>query len=885
MGGSRGHDMAADLEEEYSRFVLPELGRRRATWWYWRQVIRSLPAALRGDARRRASRGSQHGTFFSSVGRELPYAVRAVYRAPRFSLAVILILGLGVGSGASVFALVDMFLFRPPSQVHDPGRVRRVTFRENRPPFGEFVSASLSWVDYERLHDGAQSFTGVAAWFPWRMSLGRGPAARNIVVTLATPSFFTVLGVEAALGRFYTDAEDVLGLNPAPCVASDALWRRELGGDERALGRVLTVGGMTCTVVGVTPRGFNGITLETVHLWLPLRAAGADAMGPDPELWAGDRYHWVRILARLAPGVTDQAANQDATAAYRGFTERRRDPDLVARAELQSIMPGRAVRNSVVDVSTLLLAGGALLLVLIAANLANLFIVRDLDRARETAVRVALGSPRWRLFVTRVLEAGVLGAGAGLVGLAIATWLGPVVRSTLVTGVDFATGAVTLRVALATVGMALFTGLILAAVSAVRVTRSDPAALLVSAGGARSDGDRRGTRLRLGLVGLQAALSMALLVASLGFVSSFRRAAGVDLGFERRGLLVADVSLADLNYSTEEYRQFFREIWTRVRNLPGVTSASLGSMTPWMNNQSEDVAVPGRDTLPPVPAYGSPLFDAVTPDYLETMQLTMRSGRWFTASDGPGRAPVIVINEALGDLYWPSENPIGRCMYVGDRPTPCREVIGVVGNHRFTGRLEDEPVAAYFMPLGQADAYDFTPRLFVRTDREVELTIPTIRQVVQGAVPNLPAADVIPLERRFAPLIAPWRLGSYAFTGLGVLATLVGTVGLFSLLSYVVAERRREFAIRAAVGATSRQIAIPVVRQGIATVALGVAAGLGLAAVSSTWLGPLLFRTRLIDPLALAVSASALFGVALLATLLPARAAATGDPMEALRLE
>jgi predicted permease len=669
-------------------------------------------------------------------------------------------------------------------------------------------------------------------------------------------------------------------------VAGHRFWRRQLGGDTGALGRELRVGGVTCTVTGVAPPRFSGLEVQPVDLWLPLRPGIHDLFGDDPGLWTTDRRHWVRVAARLAPRVTVEAAEAEATLAYRSFSPRQRDPELIDTASWRPIVAGEFVRSSTVDITTLLLAGGGVLLLLILANLTNLFLARDLGRTRETAVRLALGSSRLGIFGHRVLESGALALAAGAIAVAAAMWLGPVLRRILVSGTEFATPAVSLLVVGAALASALGAGVVIAGVSTWRLGRMDPAVALRAGGSARS-GDARGTRaFRLGLVSTQAALSAALLLASLAFIQSFRNAAKVDLGFELDGLIAAQVPLDDLGYDQTRQRAFYRQAWERVRTVPGVAGASLGYMTPWWNNRNEPISIPGRDTVPLVPRFGSPAFDAVTPDYLNTMGLRLIDGRWLTDADGRGAAPVVVINEALAGLYWPDVRAVGECMWIGDDPgTPCREVVGVVANHRFTGSLEVPPVAAYFLPLDQAESYGFVPRLFVRASGDPSTVIAPLGRWIQTLAPSLPAARLTLLEDRYEPLVASWRLGSAAFTGLGLLATLVGTLGLFSLLSFVVAERRREFAIRSAVGASAEQIARPVLRQGVATVMLGVGIGSLLALAAAPWLHPLLFDTRLGSPLSLGITGALLIAIAALASLAPAREAAAQNPMDVLRAE
>ncbi|MGE3526154.1 MAG: ABC transporter permease, partial [Gemmatimonadales bacterium] len=744
------------------------------------------------------------------------------------------------------------------------------------------TSRSLAWVDYEAARK-APSVQGAAAWITLSRSLGRGADAHPIAVTASTASLFQVLGVRPVLGRFYLRAEEQDPGEPVPCVAGHRFWRTELGGTAGALGQELLVGNVRCVIVGVAPAGFNGLEITSVDLWGPIGPFGKDYMGPDPDLWATDRSHWVRVAVRLAPGANDVRAADEATVAYRAVTPRRRDPDLTARVDWESIVPGQS-RESSARVANLLFGGALVLLLLIAANLVNLFLVRDLERARETTVRLALGCPVRRLFLDRVAEVGLLAIGGTVVGLLTAGWIGPIARRTLLNRLNITAAPVDLRIVLAGVVLALSIGVVIAAATTLRLAHTDPASMLRTTGGAPGGG-RRGRTMRFALVALQAALSTGLLISAAGFVLSFRRAATFDLGFDLTGLAVGRVSLDGLGYTQAEERRFWTEVRETVGALPGVAGASLGYMTPWWNNRNEHLSIPGRDTLPLVPHFGSPAFDAVTPEYLQTMGLRLLSGRWISDQDTRGSAPVLVINRSLADLYWPGEHPVGACLRVGADSLPCRTVVGIVADHRFSGQLEDAPIPAYFLPLSQSDAYSFTPRLFFRMSAAPRTIIPAVRRVLQTTRVNLPAADVAPMEALFEPLLAPWRLGSYAFTGLGALATMVGAMGLFSVLSYVVAERRREFAIRTALGATVDQIAGPVLWRGLATVGTGVALGIIMALVSGRWLQPILFQTRLTDPLVLAIGIVLSLGLAALASLIPARRAAGQDPLEVLRAQ
>jgi hypothetical protein len=375
-------------------------------------------------------------------------------------------------------------------------------------------------------------------------------------------------------------------------------------------------------------------------------------------------------------------------------------------------------------------------------------------------------------------------------------------------------------------------------------------------------------------------------VASAGFVRSFGNAANTSLGFDIEGLVFAEVQNLDgIAPTREDQRAFYIEARDRLAAMPGVASVSLGYNTPWRNNRMERVRSPGRDSLPPVPNFQVPVFDAVTPEYLETMRLGLRAGRWLEDSDGPGAVPVMVVSASLADLYWgDAARALGNCLFIGDSPA-CREVVGVVDDIRFTGGLRDAHVPLYYLPLAQAAEYSAPPKLFIRVRGDARAMVPVLRRAVQGTRPGVPAAAVQPLQALLDPLLSSWRLGAVAFSALGALAAVIAMVGLFSVLAWLVTERRREFAIRSALGGGGAQIVAPVVRQAFVVVGAGAAMGVLLVMRAAPWLQPQLFEVRLLDPVVIGGVVTALLAVAVLAVAGPVRRAATLDPVEALRAD
>jgi putative ABC transport system permease protein len=851
----------------------------------------SLPVTRAvGAMRRRAGRpaANRFGGNVVHLVQDARLTLRTLRRDWRFALAFVVPLALGLGAGASFYSIIDHVLYRPPPHVTDADGLLRFAIASERWPDPFKAGATgVSWVDYDAIRRHAATVSNIAAFITFPTSLGRGEGARRVSAMLATHSYFDVLGVRPQRGRFFTAEEDREPAALVPCVVSDGFFRVDLGSAPEAIGRTLTVGEIRCTVIGVTPPGFNGTGISPIDVYLPVRAAGEASHG-DAQLWNTDMSSWIRLIGRSRPGVSAAAINLDITRAYQTFTTRRRDPQMKnSMVAVPALGPATQGASTRLRTARWLVGGAAALLLLVAANLINLLIARNLGRQRETAVRLALGGSRGRLFTHYLLECVVLALLAGAGALLVVNWVGPVARTVLYPGTPWADGPVTIRIVTLAMGLSLVVGAVIAAITALQATRVDPAALLTAGGGARTTVSRASHRARLGLVGVQAALSMALLVASAGFVRSFNNAASTALGFDMDGLIFADVpNLSAVDSTRAGQVAFFNELRDRLAAVPGVASVSLGYNTPWYFNRNETLRIPGRDSLPQVPNFGEPAFDAVTPEYLTTMRLRLRAGRWMEPGDNVGAPPVMVVSASMAQLYWSNEREaLGACVFVGPDSPTCRQVIGVVDDIRFTGGLSSELVPSYYLPLSQAIEYSGPPKLFIRAKGDPTELMPVIRRLVQGARPDLPAADVHMLQTHLDPLLSSWRLGAMSFSALGLLAALIAMLGLFSVIAYLVAERRKEFAIRSALGARRAQIMTPVIRQSVSVVTLGALSGLLVAWRAAPWIQPQLFQVRLLDPAVVVVVVVGLLGVAIVAVTGPARKAATLDPIEALRAE
>ncbi len=381
------------------------------------------------------------------------------------------------------------------------------------------------------------------------------------------------------------------------------------------------------------------------------------------------------------------------------------------------------------------------------------------------------------------------------------------------------------------------------------------------------------------------ALTLVLLTGAGLFVSSLRHVEGLRLGFDADRLIVASVDLRALGYKRAEINALYQQMRDRVKVLPGVNGASLAIGDPFRNLPTVSLAVPGLDSLPRLQT-GGPYVAAVTPDYFQTMGTAVRRGRAFGETDIAGAQRVALVNETMARLFWPGEDPVGKCLTIGDRASSCTEVIGVVEDTR-PGGVTDGVLVQYFIPLAQADSVmkGSVTALLVRTEGEAEALVAAVRREVQATSAELPYPTIDPMPRLFAARVRPWRLGSALLSGFGALGLLLAAIGLYGVFSYVVSQRTQEMGIRIALGAGRREILGLVMGQALRVTAWGLVLGTAAALVVGRAIASLLYGVRPHDPLVLSLVIVILGGVAAVASYLPAHRATTVDPMIALRTE
>ncbi|HKG91539.1 MAG TPA: ABC transporter permease [Gemmatimonadaceae bacterium] len=821
----------------------------------------------------------------------LRYAARSVFRSPGLAAVVTLTLALGIGANATMFGVVDRAFLRPPAHVSDPERLMRVLSvrafggQESRGP-------TVSYPVYTDLRDNAPGLEHVAAYaYPQSLTLGLGPDARPVRAQLVSAGYFATLGVRPALGRFFRPDEDQLPAGAPVVVVGDAFWRRQLAADRAAVGQAIQLGAERYTIVGVAPRGFAGLGGSAPDLWLPITASTRLRAG-STDAWARERNMlWMEVVARPRAGVSREQAQAQATAAMRAGNPDWASYDPGFRAELRPVQPPKSAvlrkqedETPVLTVSRLLGGVSILVLLIACANVANLLLARGASRRREIAVRLALGISRRRLVAQLVAESMVLAALGGAAALLVTYWGGDLMRAALFAGVDFADKPVDARVLAFTAAATLLAGLATGLVPALQASRPELVAALRQ--GARGSTAQHG-RTRIALLVLQSALCVVLLVGTGLFVRSLRNVSALRLGIDTDRVLVARMNLASVGYKPPAVDALYRRMEERVRTMPGVAAAAVGVSLPFSSSYAVDLRVPGLDSLPSL-ADGGPYINGVTPGWFATMGTRILRGRGFTdADDQPGAPRVVVVNESIARLYWPGQDALGKCMRIGSDTAPCSEVVGVAENAR-RQRIVEREVVQYYVPLSQAAASFLTSRvLFVRpaAGRDPGSLVAALQREMQGAAPNLPYADVVPLRSLLDGEMRPWRLGSAMFGAFGLLALVLAAVGLYGVIAYGVSQRTHEMGVRVALGAQRGDVLRLVVGQGLRVTLVGVGIGVAAALALGPLAASLLFDVKPTDPAIFGGVVATLFVVAALASYVPARRATKVDPMVALRTD
>jgi predicted permease len=848
---------------------------------------RELERIDRGAAARR--RWGERGDALLHTVR---FAWRSLVRSRGLSVGIVLAFALGIGANSAMFGILDRLLLSPPAHIEQPEQVKRLIVDRYVSFMGRRIQGSTvaygDYLDFTRI----QGFDAVGAYSGRRrVTVGRGDDAEPVNAVLVTSSFWTVLGTRTALGRFFTEEEDRIGALGTAVIGWE-LWQRRFGGDPAVLGRTLDFGEGPYTIVGVAPRGFTGVNLVDVELWLPAIVTGAALQGPewlDPD---GRGAYWLNVIARVTPGPLEVVESR-ATAVHRAGRERdaasgRYDPE--SRVVLGSLIAARGPNASAESRVAKWLAGVSAIVLLIACvNVANLLLARGVRQRREIGIRLALGVSRLRLFSQTLVEGIILALIGAVAALLVSHWGGGALGRVLLPDVLWTETALASRALVFVLIMALVAGVASAIVPAFTSASGDVSGTLRSSAG----GITRSTlRARGWLTTAQAALSVVLLVGAGLFVRSLQNVRSLDIGFDPNGVLLVR-PVEDTNaFSADQRITLFRAAAERLGQIPGVDGATFTRGAPFYTSYADDLRAEGLDSIPSHSG-GGPYIFSIGPDYFSTMRMRVLRGRGFDASDRATAPPVTIVNEAMARLLWPRDDALGKCLYIGEKATACSTIVGIAENSRRSSMIEDDPHPQYFVPFDQELARSSPERarpemLLVRIDDEsrADARADDIRRTLLALEPRLRFVHIVTLrEELIDSQLRSWMLGATMFTSFGAFALLVAALGLYSVLAFDVAQRTREIGLRCALGANTRSLLGLIVRRALRLAAAGVALGLLAAAFLAPRLQNLLFQTSPHDPATLSLVAAVLLAVAAVAAALPAWRAARVDPNVALRAE
>jgi predicted permease len=815
------------------------------------------------------------------------YAVRSLRSTPGFTVVALLCLAIGISANTTMFGVADRLFLRPPPGIRDAREVVRLYIDRPGGSVRTPGGGPASFPDFQDLRAGSGgAFSGVAAFSSARYSYGTLAAARELDAENVSAGYFDVLRTRPAIGRFFRPDEDSIAGSHPVVVVSYGFWQREFGGDPKVLGRVITLDERQFTIIGVTEQGFSGFNLQPLDLWVPIHEMTLD-LGPD--MLTERHAVWVNLIARLAHGLSPSVAESRASTAKQAIdVVRAPDMDRHVRVMVGPLLEAAGPMRRPQDTIALWLSGAVALVLLIAcANVANLLLARGARRRREIAIRLSLGAARGQLVRQLFVESVVLALAGGTLGLLLSLWSS---RAVGLLDLPAAASVLDARALAFTAVASMLTAVVFGLVPAFINTRPELAGALKD-GAPRSGGGR--PRVQMSLLVVQAALSMVVLAGAGLFVRSLRNIHAVDLGMDASHIVVASVSVPESGYDSLALASLYDRAVERLSALPGVVGVSYEAASPFRGILAIPVRLPGQDSM--ASDRRNPSVNFVGPDFLRANGTPLRSGRDISSQDRAGTLLVAVVNETMAKRFWPGTNALGQCIKVltGGRSAtsaPCTYVVGIMGDGKYV-RITEEPKAFYILPNSQQELrvgphrMGPPPTLVVRGSGDPHRLVPDVRRVMQALAPDLPAVDVHALADVVDPEIQPYRIGAVLFTSFGVVALFLAAIGLYGVVSYIVAQRTREIGVRLALGARGDQVRTLVVRQGVGPALVGTAIGLLGAMYVTRFFRSQLYGVSPTDPSTLLAAAVGLCAVAVLACYLPARRAAGVDPVIAMRAE
>ncbi|MGC9952192.1 MAG: ABC transporter permease [Bryobacteraceae bacterium] len=780
--------------------------------------------------------------------RDLNYGWRGMRKAPIFTAFAVLTLGLGIGANTTVFTIVNTLLLHPLPAAN-PSRLAALYDTGSKSAKPAAARLPLAYANFADYAEHQASFSGIAAFTPPNvMTLRTGARPERVFGEFVTQRYFETLGITPAIGRFFAPAEDSQPGSAPVVVLSYNAWRARFGGFTAAIGRTLELNNVAFTVVGVAPPGFLGVSaVFGPDVWLPATMCERAFPAEFRNALSDRGKPLFHAVARLAPGATLQRAQADletiAASLERGFPATNEGHGIAVRPISDELYTNGGGTGGFVFGTAVLLAIVALILAIACANIANLLLARAAARRREIAVRLAIGAGRGRLIRQLLTESVLLsllgflaGIGVGYAGCRFVwSFVPPEVAGNMTT--PRLDGAVML----ASLAVSLATAFLFGLAPAWRASKTDVISGLKE-GGATGESRRTVSFANLLLAG-QVAFSLVCLVTATLFFRSIQRAYTIDPGFPSNRLALLMMDPAQAGYSDARVKEFYRAARERVANLPGVAAASWASGLPFWNTPSRSVSIEGQEQRRKSNRIPSVVI-AVGPDYLNAVGIPLAEGRSFSDSDDDASLPVAMINEALAHERWPGGAALGHRFQLAGEVTP-RQVVGIVKNANYT-TLGEAPQPCVYLPMNQNFLGGMV--LYVRSQGDPATVLPAVQRQIREVDPNIRIGDVRTGAKLIEQVLFGPRVGVALLGVFGSLALVLASVGLYGVMAYSVTRRRKEIGLRMALGASRAAILRVILRDGMALVGYGIAAGLAACLLLGRALSKILFGLSAADP-------------------------------------
>jgi predicted permease len=875
------NDPRADAEDELSFHIESRIAEFRALGMT-EEEARSEAMRRFGDLSKARTRledivrleeqDQRRADQWDAIRQDVRYAGRALRRNPGFTFVAVLTLALGIGANTAIFSVVNGVLLRP-LPYPEPDQLVRVFTSFRGSGTERYAVSQPEFMDYKGL---TQVFENAAAFTGTSLTLTGESEPERLRGIAATHDLLPVLGIKPLYGRNFESRDGRAGTEPVAIIAHD-LWQARFGGDPSLLGRAIPMNGRSRQVVGILP---PGITLYRAQVLIPHYI--------NPDSLSGRASNYLSVVARLRPGVSVEQARRELDVLTRQSVEKYPGtyPSSMGYAATAVAMLDEMVGDIRLPLMILLGAVGLVLLIA-CANVANLLLARGEARQQEVAVRLALGASGRRILRQLLTESTVLALIGAAGGMLLAWWGMKALLSVNPEAIPrFQEIRLDATVGIATLVLAMLTGIIFGFAPALHLVRTELQSTLKEGGRGGTEG---GHRQRLGrtLVAAEVALAVVVVIGATLLLRSFRELRGTDPGFRAERVLAVDLSLPLARYDNAAATSFYRRLIEQGRALPGVRMASAASdIPPVAGGNNWDIQIDGR-VREPGSAAPSPNVRAVTRDYFRTMSIILAAGRDFGSEDHAASAPVAILNETSARAWWPNANPLGQRIRF-DTGLPWVTIVGIARDTKSSGVQEPAPAELYVLHEQLPVAAGSTERtMYVLLQTTVDpLTLASpAREMIRQLDPQLAITNIRSMEQMLDFSVARQRFLMLLLSVFGVVALTLAAIGIYGIMSYSVKRRTREIGIRLALGGAPRDVLLLVVGQGMRLAAAGLSLGIVAALATTGLMKDLLFGVSPKDPLTFIGIGLILTAVALFASWVPARKAVRTDPTTALRTD